>query len=377
MVLMNPQELARGFNPFFVGAKAQRIFGLCSPRPEGRGYTIHTFNTRVPVMILAGDIGGTKTNLAYITLHAGKFKPEYVKSYSSKQHASFNDIVKQFLVECSPKIDLAAFDVAGPVVNGRCEVTNLPWVVNAREVAAALGLKTAGLINDLEATAYGTLRLEDKDKLMLNVGAPRQQGAIAVIAAGTGLGEGGLVWNPARRNYQTVPSEGGHTDFAPRSELEMDLLRFLLTKYKRVSYERVVSGPGLFNLYQFFRMQANYPEPKWLADEIASGDPSAVVSKAAMDGKDDACTKSLEMFVSLYGAEAGNLALKLLSTAGVYIGGGIAPKILPKLQQATFMDSFTNKGRFSNLMKNMPVYVVLNDKTALYGAAHYALMMNE
>ncbi len=324
-------------------------------------------------MILAGDIGGTKVNLAYFTETGDALTPSVAKSYSSKQHASLSAIIKQFIQESPQMIDEAAFGIAGPVVNGRCEATNLPWVVDARAIASEFGVKTVGLLNDLEATAYGTLRLQDKDKLQLNTGVAQQHAAIAVIAAGTGLGEGGLVWKGKR--YQTLASEGGHSDFAPRSELEMNLLRFLLAKYKRVSNERVVSGMGIVNLYQFFRTQVDYPEPQWLTNEM-SADAAAAISKAALAGKDEACIKAMELFVSLYGAEAGNLALKLLSTSGVFIGGGIAPKILPLLQQATFMDSFTNKGRLSSLMKNMPVYVVLNDKTALLGAAHFALMIN-
>jgi glucokinase len=328
-------------------------------------------------MILAGDIGGTKTNLAYFTEANGVLTQQFARSYSSKQHASLSAIIRQFIQEspqmideASPKAGEAAFGIAGPVVNGRCEATNLPWVVDARSIASEFGVKTVGLLNDLEATAYGTLRLQEKDKLQLNVGVEQQHGAIGVIAAGTGLGEGGLVWNGA--SYQTLPSEGGHSDFAPRNELEMSLLRFLLTKYKRVSNERVVSGMGIVNIYQFFRTQVNYAEPQWLAHEMA-GDAAAAISNAALAGKDEACIKTMELFVSLYGAEAGNLALKLLSTSGMYIGGGIAPKILALLQQANFMDSFTNKGRLSGLVKNIPVYVVLNDKTALLGAAHYAL----
>jgi glucokinase len=322
-------------------------------------------------MILAGDIGGTKTNLAYFTEDGGVLTQHFARSYSSKQHSSLSAIIKQFIQESPQMIDEAAFGIAGPVVNGRCEATNLPWVVDARSIASEFGVKRVGLLNDLEATAYGVLRLQEKDKLPLNTGIAQQHAAIAVIAAGTGLGEGGLVWNGTR--YQTLPSEGGHSDFAPRNELEMNLLRFLLTKYKRVSNERVVSGMGIINLYQFFRTQVKYPEPQWLATEMAS-DAAAAISSAALAGKDEACIKTMELFVSLYGAETGNLALKLLSTAGVYIGGGIAPKILPLLQQATFMDAFTNKGRLSSLMMNMPVFVVLNDKTALLGAAHYALL---
>lgn len=325
-------------------------------------------------MILAGDIGGTKTNLAYFTVEDGKLSKGLIKSYSSKQYESLTTILKEFTTEHSLRVGMSAFGIAGPVVNGRCEATNLPWVVDSQDIATAFGLKRAGLINDLEATAYGVLRLEANDKLLLNAGTSQSNGTIAVIAAGTGLGEGGLVWNGTR--YQTLASEGGHTDFAPRNELEMLALRFLLTKYKRVSYERLISGMGIINLYQFFRTQVNYPEPKWLADDFTGNDAAAVISNTALAGKDEACVKAMEMFVSLYGAEAGNLGLKLLATGGVYVGGGIAPKILPLMQQSTFMDAFKNKGRLSPLLENMPVHLILNDKAALYGAAHYALLMN-
>jgi glucokinase len=321
-------------------------------------------------MILAGDIGGTKTNLATFSVQGGQLVRGTVSTYRNSEYRSLDAILHEYRKETDTTIERAAFGIAGPVVNGRCEATNIPWVVDSRDLAATLGLKSVALINDLEATAYGVLRVNDV--VMLNAGSPRPHGTLAVIAAGTGLGEAGLLWNG--RYYQAISSEGGHTDFAPRNELEIDLLRYLLTKYKRVSYERVVSGMGIVNLYRFFRARATYPEPKWLADEIMAGDAAAVISSAALAGKDEACMRTMELFVSLYGAEAGNLALKLLATGGVYVAGGIAPKILPLLQQATFMDSFTTKGRLSDLVKAMPVSVVLNDTTALYGAAHYALM---
>jgi glucokinase len=323
-------------------------------------------------MILAGDIGGTKTNLAYFSVQDGQLQRGPMSSYASREYVSLSDIVRKFLADNSLNIQIGGFGIAGPVINNRCEATNLPWVVDARAIGAVLGVSKVVLLNDLEATAYGTLRLTPSDTLIVNSGSVQPNGAIAVIAAGTGLGEGGLVWNGSR--YQALPSEGGHTDFAPRNEMEMRLLHFLLTKYKRVSYERVVSGMGIANIYQFFRTQVKYAEPEWLALAMTT-DAAAAISTSALSGKDEACVKTMEMFVSLYAAEAGNLALKLLSTAGIYIGGGIAPKILPLLQQSTFMDSFANKGRLSPLLKNMPVSVVLNDKTALFGAAHYALMM--
>jgi glucokinase len=304
-------------------------------------------------MILVGDIGGTKTNLAYFTAHGGSLTLSLVESYPSQLHRSLTDIITEFLRKHPAQISTAAFGIAGPVVDGRCEATNLPWVVDSRDVAGLLKREIVGLINDLEGTAYGTLHLRANDRLQVVSGKPRPHGTVAIIAAGTGLGEAGLVWDGDR--YKTLPSEGGHADFAPRNELEIDLLRFLLKKYDRVSYERLLSGPGLYNLYEYFKSVAAYPEPGWLQDQIAAGDPSAVISKTGLEEKDEACVKALDTFVSLYGAEAGNLALKLLSTGGVFVGGGIAPKIASKMQKGTFRDSFTRKGRFGELLNNCMV----------------------
>lgn len=323
-------------------------------------------------MILAGDIGGTKTNLAYFSFENDAFTLQMFASYPSKQHSSLRDIVQQFTSGHTARITSAAFGIAGPVSKGRSEATNLPWVVDAGELASTLKLPHVGLLNDLSATAYGILRLPENDKLIINAGIPEPHAPIAIIAAGTGLGEGGLVWDGTR--YRTLPSEGGHTDFAPRNELEIDLLRFMLKRYERVSYERLVSGPGLYNIYEFLRSRSDLPEPQWLKEKIRNGDASATVSEAAMEHKDQVCVEALDTFVSLYGAETGNLALKLLSTGGVFVAGGIAPKILQRIQHGPFISSFAQKGRFANLLRRMPVSVVLNDKAALFGAAHYAMM---
>lgn len=322
-------------------------------------------------MILAGDIGGTKTNLAAFTIQDGRLVCRGVRTFRNAEYDSLRSILREYRGENAGAVEAIACGIAGPVANGRSEATNIPWIVDVRELAAEAGTTAAFLINDLEATAYGVLQLPADARLPLNIGDPRPHGAIAVIAAGTGLGEGGLVWTGER--YLAVASEGGHTDFAPRNELEIELLRFLLRLYKRVSYERVVSGMGIVNLYRFLRARSGTPEPKWLAEELAANDPAAAISSAALAGRDSVCAQTMELFVSLYGAEAGNLALKFLATGGVYIAGGIAPKILPLLQQATFMDAFTTKGRLSDLMRAIPVYVVLDDRAALYGAAYVAL----
>ena len=325
-------------------------------------------------MILAGDIGGTKVNLAYFDLDGDALIPVLLKSYPSREFQSLSDLLRRLRNEHPATIAAAAFGVAGPVVDGSSKLTNLGWMIDSREISSLLKLKHVGLINDLGATAYGSLRLAQNEMLALNKGTPQRHAAIAVIAAGTGLGEGGLIWDGKR--YRAIPSEGGHTEFGPRNETEMELLRFLLTKYSRVSYERIVAGPGFMHLYEFFRSRATYPEPLWLKEKMASEDPAAAISEAGINGTDDVCVQVVKTFASIYGAEAGNLALKILGTGGVYVGGGIAPKILPMIKEQ-FMPSFVTKGRYSDLMKQMPVYVILNEKTALLGAAHYALVMDE
>jgi glucokinase len=321
-------------------------------------------------MILCGDIGGTKTHLAVYTTKGDELVPVLERTYRSRDYTGLPGVLEALLSGNPMEITAATFGIAGPIVEHRSKLTNLGWDVDGREVADCLKLKHVGLLNDLEAMAYGTLRLRPNERLVLQAGVRQERRTIAVIAAGTGLGEAGLLWDG--RRYIAIPTEGGHTDFGPRNELEIELLRFLLGRYKRVSYERVVSGPGLKNTYEFFRQRSGRPEPAWLTAELAAGDPAAAIAKAGFEGKDPACREALELFVSLYGAEAGNLAMKMLATGGVFVGGGIAPKLLPLIRQGPFMQSFVFKGRYQPLLEQMPVEVVLNDKTALIGAAHYA-----
>lgn len=325
-------------------------------------------------MILAGDIGATKTNLAYYEVGDGSLTCVRVRSFPSRQFGTLTDVVGRMLAEEPAKIAAAAFGIAGPVVDGRSKLTNLGWDVDGRDVAKLLKLDMVGLINDLQATAYGTLRLAPAEVLDLNKGTAQPYAPIAVIAAGTGLGEGGLIWDGKR--YRAFPSEGGHTEFGPRNETEIDLLRYLSKKFGRTSYERIVAGPGFVNLYEFFRSRAAFPEPQWLQEKMTNGDPSAAISTAGVEGRDKVCVEVVETFASLYGAEAGNLALKVLATGGVYVGGGIAPKILPAINKY-FMQAFVDKGRYTSLMKQMPVRIVLNEHAALLGAAHYALVMHD
>jgi glucokinase len=261
--------------------------------------------------------------------------------------------------------------VAGPVKDGAVQVTNLPWTVNAAALQASLKFQRVSLLNDLEANAYGIQTLRADELLPINPhGDPRQVGNRALISAGTGLGEAGLLWDGvAHRPFAT---EGGHSSFAPNDATGDELLRFLRQEHGHVSWERVLSGMGMTNLYRFFRYRSGQPEPAWLTKEINAGDPAAVVSRAGLGGKDPVCVESLDYFTRNYGAEAGNLALKMLALGGVYIGGGIAPKMLPKMQSEIFLDAFYHKGRMSPLLKSTPVYVILNDKTALQGAAWFA-----
>ena len=321
-------------------------------------------------MILAGDIGGTNTRFAAFEVTREGLGVAESQSFPSRDHKGLAEIVAAFLSVHRLPIRQACFGVAGPVKNGRCVATNLPWVVDVQDMKEILGLQSVYLINDLEANAYGVATLRADDFSILNEGEVHADGNAAIIAAGTGLGEAGYHWDGAQ--HHPFACEGGHADFGPRNELEMELLRFLLARFEHVSYERVLSGPGLLHIYEFLRNAGHGKEPNWLAEEMRLQDPSAVISKSALEGRNELCVRALDLFVSLYGAEAGNLALKIMATGGLFIGGGIAPKVIAKLKDGTFMQAFTEKGRMRSYMEGIPVRVILNDKTALLGAAHYA-----
>ncbi len=323
-------------------------------------------------MILAGDVGGTNTRLAFVKASGGRLTVVVEDVFPSREHANLEAVLRKFMSSHRLPVEQACFGVAGPVRHGRCDATNLPWVVDARQLARELGLEAVGLINDLEANAYGIAALEPKDFVVLNAGAPDAEGNAAIIAAGTGLGEAGLYWNG--RHHRPFATEGGHATFAPRTPVEMDLLRHLLREFEHVSYERVVSGPGLLNIYRFLRDTGRAEEPAWLADTLSQRDPSAAIAHAALEGTSALCVQALDLFMSLYGAEAGNLALKAMATGGVFVGGGIAPKIIQQLKDSTFMAAFTAKGRMRPLLEAMPVRIILNEKTALLGAARRATL---
>ncbi|RME86203.1 MAG: glucokinase [Caldilineae bacterium] len=326
-------------------------------------------------MLLAGDIGGTKTILALYSPEQGPRKPLVQKRFASQEYPSLATVVQSFLQEYPHPIERACFGVAGPVIEGTAEITNLPWVIGVRNLQEILGIEEVFLLNDLEAVANAVPVLTTEDLYTLKEGVAVPGGAIAVIAPGTGLGEAYLTWDG--RRYRAHASEGGHVDFAPRNAVEMELLRYLLQRYDHVSYERVCSGKGIPNIYHYLKDSGYAGEPPWLAEALlAADDPTPVIVAAALGQQphSELCEATLEMFASILAAEAGNLALKVLSTGGVYIGGGIPPRILPVLDNQRFLQSFLRKGRFTDFLIRMPLYVIVNEQAALIGAARHGLV---
>jgi len=324
-------------------------------------------------MILAGDIGGTKIVIGLFEQAGGRLQAVREETFPSKSYATLEAILDRFLGGGSrPALRSACFGVAGPVIEGKSKTTNLPWELDELTLEKSLQVPRVKLLNDLEAAAYGMLHLDPTDLSVLQPGLKRQ-GNIAVIAAGTGLGQAILYWDGA--HHHPLASEGGHADFAPHTDLEMELLIYLRREFGHVSCERLLSGPGLFNIYRFLRDSGYATEPEWLRQRIAQGDPGTVISQIGLAGEHPLCTRALDLFCSVYGAEAGNLALKAFAVGGVYVAGGIAPKILPRLQDGTFIHAFTDKGRLSDLMRSIEVKVTLNPRAPLIGAAHYALRL--
>lgn len=325
-------------------------------------------------MFLAGDIGATKTVLSIVSPEAGPREPLAEKTFASKRYPSLEEIIEEFLTETHLSISQAVFGVSGPVVGGRAEITNLPWILEESQIREVFGLARVKLLNDLEAIATAIPFLSSDELQTLNAGQPVAEAAIAVIAPGTGLGEAYLTWDG--RRYRAHACEGGHTDFGPNDETQVALLNYLLQRHGHVSYERVCSGMGLPNIYRFLRDTARADEPAWLAQELAVATDwtPIIVNTAQSDDVDCAlCRMTLDVFVSILGAEAGNLALKTMATGGVYLAGGIPPRILPQLQGEHFLAAFTNKGRFDDLLEIMPIHVVLHPRCALLGAAHHML----
>jgi glucokinase len=316
--------------------------------------------------VLAGDIGATTTRLAYFEVEDSEFTLKVSELYSSRKAASLTEIVEQFLEEHGRLASRACFAVAGWVRDGHVQPPNLSWTADAEELSRDLEIPEVRLINDMQANAMGIAALRPEELTVLNEGTPDPTGTIALVSAGTGLGEAVAMFDGTR--YRPLSSEGGHADFAPRDELETELLLYLHSQFGHVSTERVLSGPGLYNIYKFMRDIKKQSETSVVIEALRDGDPSAVIARAGIEGDSPLCSRVLDMFVSLYGAEAGNVALRYFAVGGVYLGGGIAPKIIERLKKPGFMLSFMNKGRLSPLLESIPVRVILNDQTALLGA---------
>jgi glucokinase len=316
-------------------------------------------------VILAGDIGGTHTRLAIFEKERNLVETKFF----SQKYPGLENIISAFLEKEKVEVSKACFGVAGAVRDGKCKATNLPWIIDARLLAQKLHIPSVFLLNDLEANAYGIQALQKDQLFLVQKGNPDQRGNQALISAGTGLGEAGLVWDG--QIHHPFACEGGHVDFAPRNEMEIELLIFLKKKFEHVSYERVISGAGLVSLYRFLIETKREALAFDIEQEMKLKDPSFVISDWGLKGKDPACVRALDWFLSLYGAEAGNLALKFLALGGLYIGGGIAPIMKEKFKSGPFLSSFLDKGRFRPLLESIPIWLILNDDTALLGAAVY------
>ena len=323
-------------------------------------------------MLLVGDIGGTHTRLALFE-YSGPMRVIKEHTFLSSNFSSLLATIHTFLKDEKAKIEAASFGVAGPIKYGKCKTTNLPWLIDINEIASDLKISDAYLLNDLEANAYGIDLLKEEDFFVLNQGDTKAKGNRCILAAGTGLGEAGLYFDGI--SFKPFACEGGHTDFGPLNDLEINLLKFLKKKYGHVSYERILSGMGIYNIYEFLVENNIENKDELFQQELNNHpQPQLIISQKGVDKENKICERVIDIFVSVYGAEAGNAALKFFALGGVYIGGGIAPDILDKFKEGIFMRSFADKGRFSKLMMSMPVKVILNSKTTLFGAYHFAML---
>ncbi|MBS0029680.1 glucokinase [Chitinophaga sp. 22321] len=326
--------------------------------------------------LLAGDLGGTKTNLALFSAVDGTLDLIREQKYASRDYPNFSEIIKHFINECrDTPPQRICIGVAGPVVRGKVELTNLSRELSEDEIKQSTGINAVALINDLEATAYGLTTLAPHQLTTLHRGAAEHTGNIAIIAPGTGLGMAGLYWDGSY--HHPFPTEGGHTDFAPRTDLDILLLRYLQEKYDVVSWERVVSGPGVYDIFQFLRDIKGMEEPAELRAAMNAGDPSAEVSKAAMAGRIPICVKTMELFVRYLARESCNLVLKMKATGGLFLGGGIPPKIAALLETGEFYHHYMQGDRMAELLASVPIHIVNNDKSALWGAAYYAGLLQD
>src|ERR1700756_2103534 len=360
------------------GASASQIsqlrlwhLGTCGVRPPARSRQPSMEENRA--MILAGEIGATRTRLAAFETEGNRLKCVVERIFQSQEHASLAEILPQFIRAEGIPVHSACFGAAGPVRSGRSKISNLPWTIDSRELAAQLKLASVGLLNDLEAYAYGIDALESKDFVALSEGSDDAEGNRAVISAKTGLGVAGLYWDGFR--HHPFACEGGHADFAPKDALQTELLIHLQKKYGRISCERILSGPGIRNIYDFLRDTHKAEEPAWLRDQLAAApDRPALISKLALEGKAQICRQTLSIFVSVFGAEAGNAALHYMTTGGIFIAGTIAAKIVDKMRAPEFLQSFLDKGRMEALLRDMPVKIILNDACGRLGSARYPLV---
>ena len=322
-------------------------------------------------MIIAGDVGGTKCNIALFSEKNGKLDVVFRQRFASKDFAKFDLIIKEFTRQAEPhlnggKIRAAGFGVAGPVINNRIHATNLPWIIDSATLSSELGVETIALMNDLGATGHSLEHLAPEDFVVLNAGKPVQGASRALLAAGTGLGQSILFWDGTR--YRVVPSEGGHSDFAPRTDQQIELLKFMRKRYPQVSWELILSGRGFRTIHEFLSPSVKHPI---FDDEDA--DPAPFITKTALAKECPICVQTLDLWTSIYGSEAGNLALKVLALGGVYVAGGIAVKILPKIKDGTFFEAFRDKWHFTEMLSDVPVSIVLNESAPLIGAAYEAL----
>ena len=324
-------------------------------------------------MILAGEIGATRTRLAAYESESNTLNKVVEKIYMSQQEPGLPDIISNFVKTEGIPVHSACFGAAGPVRRGRCKISNLAWTIDSFDLASLLKLKSVGLINDLEAFAYGIDGLESKDFVTLSAGTEDAVGNRAVISARTGLGVAGLYWDGFR--HHPFACEGGHSSFAPSNDLEIELLQYLHQKYGRVSCERVLSGPGIKNIYDFLRDTKKAKEPDWLHEQLRTAqDAPALISQVALENKAAICERTLSIFVGIYGSQTGDCALNFMSTGGIFIGGSIAAKIVPRMKHPIFMQSFLDKGRMQSLLRDVPVKIVLNDDSGILGAARYTLI---
>ena len=329
-------------------------------------------------MILAGDVGGTKTRLALFQLKNGVLERKQTDTYASSDHTGLGEVVQIFLDKYKAPVSKACFGVPGPIINGEARATNLPWDLNEGKIQRVLGIPAVKLVNDLVAAASAVTHLTSDDLLTLHKGKTQntrnaEDAIIGILAPGTGLGQSFVHIKSGQ--YYVMASEGGHADFAPTNDIEIELLRYLKSKYGRVSYERVLSGPGLVNVYKFLRDTGFAQEPPELSKRLRDEDPGRVITSAGKTGLYDICTRTLDIFASVLGAQAANLVLTVMATGGIYLGGGIPTVIYKKLAEGTTVASYLDKGRLSNIVKDTPLYVILDDHAALLGAAHLALTL--